>query len=104
MNALRKMVMLVIGVLPVLAFQATSAAPGRAAPAAAPDTAPRSIAPYFTPATAPAKAPDTDGFLQRWLLLDPINKPNRTNTVFTDTYVRAAFNTRSEERRVGKEC
>jgi hypothetical protein len=93
MNTLRKMVMLVIGVLPVLAFQAPSAAPGRAAPAAAPDTAPRSIAPYFTPATAPAKAPDTDGFLQRWLLLDPINKPNRTNTVFTDTYVRAAFNT-----------
>ena len=93
MNTLRKMVMLVIGVLPVLAIQAPSAAPGRAAPAAAPDTAFRSIAPYFTPATAPAKAPDTDGFLQRWLLLDPINKPNRTNTVFTDTYVRAAFNT-----------
>ena len=93
MKTLRKMVMLVIGVLPVLAIQAPSAAPGRAAPAAAPDTAFRSIAPYFTPATAPAKAPDTDGFLQRWLLLDPINKPNRTNTVFTDTYVRAAFNT-----------
>jgi len=47
--------------------------------------APRSIAPYFTLATSPSKAPDRDGFLQRWLLLEPINKPNRTNTVFTDT-------------------
>ena len=52
---------------------------------------PRSIAPYFTPATSPPKAPDPDGFLQRWLLLEPINKPNRTNTVFTDTYVRNAM-------------
>jgi hypothetical protein len=54
--------------------------------------APRSIAPYFTQATSPSKAPDQDGFLQRWLLLEPINKPNRTNTVFTDTYVRNAMN------------
>jgi hypothetical protein len=53
---------------------------------------PRSIAPYFTPATSPSKTPDPDGFLQRWLLLEPIRKPNRTNTVFTDTYVRSAMN------------
>ena len=25
--------------------------------------------------------------------MEPINKPNRTNTVFTDAYVRHAFNT-----------
>ena len=55
--------------------------------------APRSIAPYFTLATSPSKAPDQDGFLQRWSLLEPINKPNRTNTVFTDTYIRDAMNT-----------
>jgi hypothetical protein len=54
--------------------------------------APRSIEPYFVPATLSSKAPDPDGFLQRWLLLEPINKPNRTNTVFTDTYVRSAVN------------
>ena len=59
----------------------------------APGTAPRTLAPYFTPATTAPKAPDADGFLQRWLLLEPINKPNRTNTVFTDSYVRANFNT-----------
>ena len=93
MNTLRKIVMPAIGVLAVLAFEVFSAASGSAAPAAAPDDASRSIAPYFTPATSSPKAPDTDGFLQRWLLLEPINKPNRTNTVFTDSYVRNAFNT-----------
>ncbi len=54
---------------------------------------PLTIAPYFTPATSSPKAPDADGFIQRWLLLEPINKPNRSNTVFTGSYVRSAFNT-----------
>lgn len=51
----------------------------------------RSIASYFSPATTAKKTPDSEGFIQRWLLLEPINKPNRTNTVFTDSYLRAAF-------------
>ena len=53
----------------------------------------RTIAPYFIPATSTQKVPDIDGFLQRWLLLEPINKPNRTNTMFTDSYVREALYT-----------
>lgn len=53
----------------------------------------RSIAPYFTRATTSQKTPDADGFIQRWLLLEPINKPNRSNTVFTDSYLRKAFDT-----------
>jgi len=93
MNTLRKTVMLGMGVLAVLAFQFFSAAPGSAARAAAPEDLPRSIAPYFTPATSSPKAPDAEGFLQRWLLLEPINKPNRSNTPFVGTYVRNAFNT-----------
>ena len=56
------------------------------------DTA-RSIAAYFTPATTKIKTPDADGFIQRWLLLEPITKPNRSNTVFTDSYIRKAFDT-----------
>ena len=52
-----------------------------------------SIAPYFTEATSTPKSPDAEGFLQRWLLLEPINKPNRSNTVFTDSYIRKAFDT-----------
>lgn len=55
--------------------------------------APRSLAPYFTPATSTLKQPDAEGFIQRWLLLEPIKKPNRSNTVFTDSYVRNVFNT-----------
>jgi hypothetical protein len=102
--------MLAFGVLAVLAFQGCSTAPGSAArtaasggPASATPPAradrsstpdhPHSLAPYFAPATASPTSPDTNGFLQRWLLLEPINKPNRGNTVFTDSYIRNAFNT-----------
>jgi hypothetical protein len=56
------------------------------------DTA-RSIAPYFIPATTKKKTPNSEGFIQRWSLLEPINKPNRSNTVFTDSYIRTAFTT-----------
>ncbi len=42
---------------------------------------------YFTPSTPEASSPDEDGFIRRWLLLEPISKPNRSNTVFTDSYV-----------------
>ena len=46
---------------------------------------------YLVPASAKAATPDDQGFLGRWLLLDPISKPNRSNTVFTDSYIREAF-------------
>lgn len=53
----------------------------------------RTIAPYFMQAEKSGKTPDPDGFIQRWLLLEPILKPNRSNTVFTDSYLRHAFDT-----------
>lgn len=56
------------------------------------DTA-RTIAPYFIPATTKTMTPDSEGFIKRWLLLEPISKPNRSNTVFTDSYIRTAFTT-----------
>lgn len=37
---------------------------------------------------APA-TPDEKGFIRRWSLLEPINKPNSGNTVFTDSYILA---------------
>jgi len=64
-----------------------------AALAAAPLVAVAEPPPAFTPATAAPKAPDPQGFLQRWLLLEPIVKPNRSNTGFTGTYVRQALTT-----------
>jgi len=57
------------------------------------DNTPRTLAPYFTPATSFPKTPDSEGFLQRWLLLEPIDKPNRSNAGFTDSYVRANLTT-----------
>lgn len=46
------------------------------------------LAPYFsTPAEAVVQ-PDELGFIRRWVLLEPISKPNRTNTVFVDSYIR----------------
>lgn len=48
---------------------------------------------YFSPATADAATPDNDGFIRRWMLLEPIDKPNQSNTVFTDSYLREAFYT-----------
>lgn len=48
---------------------------------------------YFSPATADAATPDNDGFIRRWMLLEPIDKPNQSNTAFTDSYLREAFYT-----------
>ncbi len=85
--------MLVFGIIVVLAFQVCPAASGNPARGAMTGDTARSIAPYFTPVTTGSRAPDADGFLRRWLLLEPLNKPNRSNTVFTDTYIRKAFTT-----------
>ena len=93
MTRLRKLVLFELVVVAILIFQDFYAATGSAARAAAPDNAPRSIAPYFTPATSAPKSPHADGFLQRWLLLEPIKQSIRSNAVFTDSYVRSAVNT-----------
>ena len=47
---------------------------------------------YFSPATAQPARPDEEGFIRRWMLLEPIDKPNPGNTVFTDSYLREHFN------------
>jgi len=47
---------------------------------------------YFSPVSTPSAQPDNEGFIRRWMLLEPIDKPNRGNTVFTDSYLREHFN------------
>ncbi len=94
MKIFHSIIMLIFGVLLVLALQGNSDASGGAARGLTERDTTRSIAPYFTPAKLSPKATDREGFIQRWLLLEPINKPNRTNTVFTDSYIRNAFNTK----------
>lgn len=94
MKTLCKYMMLQVG---FLALHAASVAQLPPHPHSEPESgaaaAPRTLAPYFIPANTQPKAPDADGFLQRWMLLEPIAKPNRTNTVFTGTYVRNALST-----------
>lgn len=51
------------------------------------------LAPYFSTPEAEAVQPDDQGFIRRWLLLEPISKPNRTNTVFVDSYLRDNLDT-----------
>lgn len=46
---------------------------------------------YFTLATDEPASPDDEGFIRRWMMLEPISKPNRTNRVFTDSYTRDAL-------------
>lgn len=102
MNLLRNIVVPAFGVLAALVFQGCSAESGGARgdmrtgysrDVTPEDPNPRTIAPYFTPATSGAKAPDPNGFVQRWLLLEPITNGLRTNAVFSEPYVRNAFET-----------
>jgi hypothetical protein len=48
---------------------------------------------HFTPASAAKKAPDAKGFIQRWLVLEPVKKDIARNNIFTDNYLRTAFST-----------
>jgi hypothetical protein len=102
MSTLRTTVLLAVIPVVTLATQVFSAAPGGAAPGAGRgragrgavvDNSPRTLAPYFTPAVAGDKSTDPDGFLQRWLLLEPIPNQLRSNAGFTEAFVRNAFQT-----------
>jgi hypothetical protein len=77
--------------LAILAMPAGVAQAQAAASAPLPTPPTLEQSPYFEPVGAAPVAPDADGFLRRWLVLEPVDKPNRTNTVFTRSYVRAAL-------------
>ncbi len=51
------------------------------------------LAPYFSTPVEAAVQPDELGFIRRWILLEPIGKPNRSNTVFVDSYLRTNLDT-----------
>jgi hypothetical protein len=48
---------------------------------------------YFAPVAknAAATQPDDEGFLRRWTLLEPIPQDIRSNTVFTDSWLRTFY-------------
>ena len=49
---------------------------------------------YFKPAGEAPVAPDDEGFIRRWLMLDPISKPDISVNSFTEKFTR---HTLSEE-------
>jgi len=49
------------------------------------------IGKYFHPVKTKVSNTDKDGFIRRWRLLEPMNKPIRSNAGFTDTYLRDVF-------------
>lgn len=91
MNIFRNIMIPAFSVFAIWMLQSYSGMPGGPAGNKIFDDTTRNIAPYFKKVTSSPKIPDADGFLRRWLLLEPINKPNRSNTVFTDSYIRNAF-------------
>ena len=82
MIALRKHLMPALAVLAGSALLAIAAGTGDAA---------RGQAPALTRPASPTKAPDPNGFLQRWLLLEPIRVQVRSNQELTDSFVQAAI-------------
>ena len=46
---------------------------------------------HFTPASNVKKAPNANGFIQRWLVLEPVKKDIARNNIFTDNYLRTTF-------------
>lgn len=51
----------------------------------------RTLSTHFVPATSIKKEPDPKGFIQRWLVLEPIKKDITRNNIFTDSYLRTTF-------------
>jgi hypothetical protein len=62
--------------------------------AAASQRAPgRDPAPDFSRPISAEKAPDADGFIQRWLILEPIPVPIRSNAQLNDGFVQTTIKT-----------
>ena len=95
MNIKRNASLLAVGfvIFAALKSQAQSAISGGRPDSTTDNDTKRSIAPFFTQATTLKKTPNSDGFIQRWLLLEPINKSIRSNLVFTNAYMKAQFET-----------
>jgi len=47
----------------------------------------------FTPASGIKKTTNEKGFIQRWMVLEPIKKDIQRNSILTDSYLRTTFST-----------
>ena len=48
---------------------------------------------HFIPAATTKKTPDAKGFIQRWLVLEPVRKNIARNNILNDNYLRTTFST-----------
>jgi hypothetical protein len=46
---------------------------------------------HFVPAATTKKLTDAKGFIQRWLVLEPVKKDIARNSILTDSYLRTTF-------------
>ena len=46
---------------------------------------------YFTPAATATAHPDAQGYIRRWMLLEPIRQDIRSNTIFTNSWLNEVF-------------
>ena len=82
MNALRTRLLPPLAIpvaATLLTFAAASCAPAQ------------TFGPTLTHAASPARVPATNGFLQRWLVLEPIRVPIRSNAELVDSFVQASL-------------
>ncbi len=47
---------------------------------------------YFSVANTPNAQPDSEGFIRRWMMLEPIRQDIRSNVVFTNSWLGETFN------------
>lgn len=91
---MKRLALMAAGIATLLCMSVTASAQGGVRQATEPGqklTGTPPLEDYLVPASAEVAKPDQKGFIRRWLLLEPITKPNRSNTVFTDSYIRTEF-------------
>lgn len=90
------MALFILTALQVNSYSVFAQPPGQRPPSSLPvipvkgDTT-HTLTRYFNPATAVKKSPDAKGFIQRWLVLEPVKKDIARNNIFTDNYLRTNF-------------
>ena len=91
MMRIRRLLVLSLAVVAGAAFSAIAAAQ-RGASRGPANTA-RRLAPNLTRPASAERAPDADGFIQRWLVLEPIPISIRTNAQLVDNFVQMTIKT-----------
>lgn len=93
MNIKYRIVLLIVTLLILMGLRLQAQRPPAKIDSITANDTNRSIAPFFIPATTLKMSPDGDGFIRRWLLLEPVNKSIRSNLIFTDSYLKQEFET-----------